>query len=549
MGEKILDMKKEVLAMYDVRGIQSFIFRTNKVKEIRGASALVENIIQEALADAISRTSLDGRAVNAVLEWEGKETLEFEDDKSIDAQTLFVGGGNAYVLYRTGELALEVNKLMSRYVLDKTYSLQLAVAMVNKTDSYSADYQNVQLRMGEIKASMPHSGCLGALPIVATDDMSGFPISMESREFLHNKLEQDSDLSKESLLKLEKYYTKYATEAGTLEKKHGNLITELGKDSTIAVIHIDGNNMGMRIRDLLEQVEGYSNAVNRMRTISYNINRSFKDSFDTMTKSIEAWIMSDANKLLKKELEEKTAKYIRKIIVAGDDITFVCNGKLALAAVEAFVEDVTKKVMFGDSSDPENVKKYGMSVCAGIAYVHSHFPFSTAYQVAEECCDSAKTRAKVEANMEGSRIGNWVDFQICKDVQNVDLEKNREKDYRISDDEWLLRRPYYIAIDSTNNEYANMNSMNECYSFKHFKDTYAFFTDESKMPSSLAKEFRNTYPLGKDAIEELVIFAKSRGKLGDEPAYIKLSDDECVAAWYDALEMMDMYIDIEKGGN
>jgi len=311
MGEKILDMKKEVLAMYDVRGIQNFIFRTNKVKEIRGASALVENIIQEALADAISRTRLDGRAVNAVLEWEGKETLEFEDDKSIDAQTLFVGGGNAYVLYRTGELALEVNKLMSRYVLDKTYSLQLAVAMVNKTDSYSKDYDNIQLRMGEIKASMPHSGCLGALPIVATDDMSGFPISVESRGFLHNKLEQNSDLSKESLLKLEKYYTKYATEAGTLEKKHGNLITELGKDSTIAVIHIDGNNMGMRIRDLLEQVEGYSNAVNRMRTISYNINRSFKDSFDTMTKSIEAWIMSDANKLLKvrKDLMINRKKY------------------------------------------------------------------------------------------------------------------------------------------------------------------------------------------------------------------------------------------------
>ncbi|MBE5864581.1 MAG: hypothetical protein E7292_00015 [Lachnospiraceae bacterium] len=39
--------KGEVLAMYDVRGIQKYIFRTNKIKEIIGASSVVENIITE----------------------------------------------------------------------------------------------------------------------------------------------------------------------------------------------------------------------------------------------------------------------------------------------------------------------------------------------------------------------------------------------------------------------------------------------------------------------------------------------------------------------
>ena len=34
MREELLD--KEVLAMYDVRGIQSYIFKTNKAKEIIG---------------------------------------------------------------------------------------------------------------------------------------------------------------------------------------------------------------------------------------------------------------------------------------------------------------------------------------------------------------------------------------------------------------------------------------------------------------------------------------------------------------------------------
>ena len=555
-------MKQPVLAMYDVRGIQSFIFRTNKVKEIRGASALVENIIQDALKDAVSKTQFEERAVNAILEWENSERLEFLEGDSVDVQTLFVGGGNAYVMYRTGELALSVNKLMSRYVLDKTYSLQLAVAMVNSTDSYSKDYENVQLRMSEIKASMPYSGCLGALPIVETDDMSGFPISMEDRDFLvrNHRLEAKASLSKESLLKLEAYYSTYADEANTLEKKHENLITEFGKDSTIAVVHIDGNNMGMRIRDLLAGMNNYTDAVIRMRQISYNINKSFKDSFEKVVEETEAWINDEANDVLKVKIDKKYAKYIRKIIVAGDDITFVCNGKIALAIVEAFVRDVTKKVMHGDASNSEDVKKYGMSVCAGIAYVHSHFPFSTAYQVAEECCDSAKTRAKEDKNKEGERIGNWVDFQICKDVQNIDLENNRNKDYMVSEDEWLLRRPYYVSVENSDNSYSDMNDQNKAYDFGGFKKIYSYFTNESKMPSSLAKEFRNTYPLGKNAIEELVVFAKSRGKLSKEILEPELSgefsslgyivkDNVNVAAWYDALEMMDMYIDIaERGG-
>ena len=33
------------LYMYDVRGIQDYVFRTNKMKEIIGASLLVEDLV------------------------------------------------------------------------------------------------------------------------------------------------------------------------------------------------------------------------------------------------------------------------------------------------------------------------------------------------------------------------------------------------------------------------------------------------------------------------------------------------------------------------
>ena len=40
---------QQVLAMYDVRGIQNYIFKSNAAKEIIGASVLVKAIITDGL--------------------------------------------------------------------------------------------------------------------------------------------------------------------------------------------------------------------------------------------------------------------------------------------------------------------------------------------------------------------------------------------------------------------------------------------------------------------------------------------------------------------
>ena len=544
----------KVLAMYDVRGIQSFIFRTNKVKEIMGASRIVEDIIERALEHGLSEAGIPRERY--LLKWEEDEELKILSGSDLAAQVLFIGGGNAYVMYRDKDIAVKVNRKMARYVLDHTYSLQMAVAMVEKTESYADDYRRVQNEMTRIKASMPYSGCLGAAPVVAMDDMSGFPYSMNDKERLEKKPEHGNDLSYESIQKLIAYYD--SVNEGE-EKKHDNLITQYGKNSTLAVVHIDGNNMGMRIRALMEGERDYAEAVRKMRAISKNINHSFKDTFESTRQYIQEWVESQANNVLKKQEEGQKAEYIRRILVAGDDITFVCNAGLALPIVKYFTQDITGKVMFGETTE-ENLEKYGFSVCAGIAYIHSHFPFKTAYDVAEACCSSAKKRAKQEENTlltdsGEERIANWVDFQICKSVHNIDLEKSRQKNYTLSEQERLLRRPYYIEVDAKS--YEEFNRKNERYSFWNFEHIMDYFKYNADMPRSLAKEFRNTYPLGRNAVEELVEFAHSRKKLRGEIEREALSgakenqgfidlDGKLTAAWYDALEMMDHYIRLEQ---
>ena len=72
--------ENEVLAMYDVRGIQGYIFKSNVAKEIIGASVLVEKIITEGLK-AYIREQEEAEQKYYMTEWEQDDPEAFLKDK------------------------------------------------------------------------------------------------------------------------------------------------------------------------------------------------------------------------------------------------------------------------------------------------------------------------------------------------------------------------------------------------------------------------------------------------------------------------------------
>ena len=516
-----------VLAMYDVRGIQGYIFRTPRIKEAIGASAIVEDIIEKALDHAVKAEMEIQPELRVCLKWkDGNKILPFEE--SGDIQTLFIGGGNATVMYADEKLCRSVNCRMAKYILEKTYSLQLACAFVGKTDNYADDYKRLQNKLTEIKAGMPDSKPLGALPVMKAEIRTGFPAT---------KTSDGIDISKETLIK--RSVSADREDIRRAEKILDNYVTKKGEDSLLAVVHIDGNNMGLRIRSLIEGIEDYKTAVEKMRSISNNIDSSYKKVFDKMAdffneNSAGADMLYEAG---------KADYFLRKIITAGDDITYVCNANIAMATVEYFAKEIAHYSMTG-MTDEDSLLKYGFSVCGGIAYCGAHFPFSIAYDVAESCCDSAKTRAKEKRNTcvydRFERIGNYVDFQFCKNIQARDVDSVREKEYRTHTREELLSRPYHIITDCD----GELAKTDDAYSYETFKRYMIHFRDDRNIPRSFAKELRNTYPKGRKEVELLASFLRSRQhKLpdGDYEMY-----DGNRAKYYDALELFDHYIPLEE---
>lgn len=516
--------ENQVLAIYDVRGIQKYIFKTVKLQEAAGASMIVENIIMDALKAAV-RTIRNTESLEAELEWYGEEGYFPYCEKYKDVQVLFIGGGNAYVMYRSRELCLKMNRLMSEYTIKKTYSLQLAVAIVEKSGSYAEDYRKLFQGMGETKSNMPVSKLLGTIPVMQAEIKTGYPLVSEQG-------------SQETLLKQQGARKVWNKITGKDERLLDNYVTEKGADSTIAVVHIDGNSMGQRIRELIEGIEDYTEAINIMRRISYQINTSYKRVFEEMKRYFEE------KGAKRSEFEKKETKYfVRKILVAGDDITFVCNGKIAISAVEYYCRKISEYTMTG-SADEKSIHKYGFSVCAGIAYINSHFPFGIGYEVAEACCSLAKDAAKKAENMDNGRIGNFVDFHICQNVHAQNLKEMRRREYVTSSGEQLLIRPYYIST-RTEGELGKLNARR--YSLNGLKEAILYFQNPQNIPRSFAKDLRNTYPLGQSRMKLLYSFLESRGwKMpdGQEELYEK-EGEQLIAKWYDALEIMDYYVNFD----
>lgn len=518
--------KNSVLAMYDVRGIQSYIFRTSKVKDAMGASVIVEDILMEVLKEAVRCM---GCGAEASLEWRNNSgELPYQEDDA-RVKVLYVGGGNAYVIYESEDLCIAVNRHMARLVLEKSYSLQLAVAHVSVTGDYARDYRDLHTEMDRVKSAMTVTRPYGVLPIMKMELETGYPAVQDG---------EDGYIGTETILKKSKKESTKEQENYRLVK---NLEEKKGVDSTLAVVHIDGNNMGIRIRKLLEGSETYVEAVNLMRKISYNIRTSYRTVFDDMCNIFETECRNS-----EVYREKMTDQFIRKILVAGDDITYVCSSRIALATVEYFCREIGRRTMTGETGD-QQLREYGFSVCAGVAYVGSHFPFSSAYEAAEACCESAKSRAKRPENMDGTRVGNFVDFQICKNIQVKNLEAVRWKEYRTYAGENLLTRPYWIQADADGEAFAE--KMKTKYAFHDLKKYIKYFRFEERIPMSFAQELRNTYPLGQPQVEQLASFLASRGfKMPDGTTEMYRTDPEgpgLLAVWYDALEMMDHYIDLQ----
>lgn len=441
---------KYVLAMYDVRGKQNFIYRSTHIKEIIGGSDIIRTIFQQELYSAAKeyRNTINSQVdkeAEAIYDYhktnanpDALEDVKFSFDMFTNrmsglqyvGEIVYDGGGNFLILYRDKETCKEVTYRFTKKVIEKYSSLKVVCTYIENlnpekyhgTKDDPGDYERLYARHryteNEQLMTMPY----GTLPIVQADYLTSMPLTCFDYRTGASKIK--SKLTTESAAK----YARYRELMKHHRKLNGmdipdevvldKLVTNKGDESLLAVIYMDGNNMGASIQKRLEGVSDYDACVSTLREFSSEIQKVFIDE------------QADSFRAGSKEK-------MRLVIGAGDEVTVICNARDAYSVVKAYMEKLKSINSEGKTSG------YVYSSCAGIAIFHSHAPYADVYRIAEECCESAK------AVMKENEIQDicMLDYHYCQGAIGVSLKQIR-KNENTSD----CIRPWLITDMRTTDE-------------------------------------------------------------------------------------------------
>lgn len=390
-----------------VQGIQDFIFQTNKLKEIVGASDLVEEICTNVFAALLGEKVDLNNNKSAIVHAAGNIKYIFEDRKACE------------------DMVRCFPMKVSQFAPGITIS-QSVVEYENDNDFPKAVKElEKNLRIQRNKpVRYPMLGLMG----IERSRNTGLPVC----KFKNNQHLDAATYAKSCSVEntTERLCVKAFGEESIKGKKLPSNISELtGENDWVAVIHADGNGLGQIVQKIGTDPD-------KFREFSQLLDKSTIQAAVTAYDKVVSRISKDNIPL-------------RPIVLGGDDLTVICRADLAVSYVECFIKEFEKqtetnlrKILVGNKVF--NGGANYLTACAGIAFIKSSFPFYYGYNLAESLCGYAKTDAKAGLK-DGELPASCIMFHKVQD-SFVDSYKNIvERELKPQENITFSFGPYYLS--------------------------------------------------------------------------------------------------------
>ena len=499
--------ENRVLVSIETVKIKDFIFSTNKLKLIRGASYLLDYMNQVEVPRILKKYGLEYKThelVNKIYNInDDKEFLEKVDeeiDKAIDKRILYIGAGNAKFLVEDKDKAEKICK-----EIKEVYKALAPSAKVVAEYYEIKENEKIWTAIDELAQKTAEKKSEGFpmlnidLPFAMKCDLSGTEPAVVSLKNLEKDLKKieihrsgegsDDDkqmedtitairnvikkdnmkISEESAVKI-KYSNKMikddVNEIGfySIIKKALNydihLNTEIDDysvgDSFIGFVYSDGDGLGDFLKNVKKVYTTEEEYLKFMRKFSVILDRNTKYVLKEVIKK-----MYDAEKFVKKKpisKEEKIEKSIigEFLIVGGDDVCAVFPADLAIEISYEFQKEFEKKMNeFTKIENEKNKKKNPENITSscGVVIAKNKTPMFQLFEQGLKLQKSAKAKRYQEnKNREGEVRTGYIDFQVIGNEGNVNIKEYRKKWYNKFDKEdenkgklHVSRRPYSIS--------------------------------------------------------------------------------------------------------
>ena len=537
-------MRKFTITVIDTSGIQGYIFSSNRLRENIGASRLVS----EATGDWVENT-LDKLGVTKTQQNKPIETSGF------DAEIVYAGGGNTLIVFKSREIAINFTRILSKRVLEKAPGINLVIAHADFDWDEDNLYQVVKdLMEGEIEdrkhERIPSAPLLG-LGVTAVCNSTQLPAVDRSKEYIqYGDDEADSYfISTETKQKL-----KAVDRANKeLQKMFAEVVDQnifqfpyrtdhLGRSesesSYAAIVHADGNSMGKRFQKYGEDAKNNRDYIQRMRDFSTSVEEAGKNALKTVVQVITKSVQEGkvVGKLGEFKLKAKYYLPFRPLVYGGDDITFICEGRLGLELAALFIREFEKQPV-------ADCKK--LTACAGICVVKTHYPFARAYKISEELCKEAKKLVKENKELEPDGF-SAIDWHLAASGFFGSISEIRKLEYQVTvgnkDICHLQMRP--VRLEKHSSEWRTWEGFTQVVKeFKQGEDwkerhnkVMALREVLRKASDDATKDFLSAYKLVK-----LPSFPESSGQ-SEQLAEKGWLGNRC--GYFDAIEAMEFYLEL-----
>lgn len=394
------------LISLETGGNQAYIFATNKLRNVVGASELLFRAGTSYVERAVKEAS--GRAFSAA-DILGEKRIE--ECADIDLEVVIATSGKAMLLARGEDAARRFVSAWSRIVVTEAPGLD-AVAVFSDSpvdlslplgDKSPHSYLNVfretelnmsRLRMGGRTSPLAR---FQRLPIVAECAFSGLPAVDTAADKLISAVILSQRSAADSPETAERMRDLFPDELDVSRVMHG--LESLEDKEWLSVIHADGNGLGQLFIGFDELVKKYVKGhgggeangrdyIDRYRAFSRALDdisaRAFKDAASELF-----WTYRG------KRSRGDSVKIV-PIVVGGDDLTAVTDGYMGIEFARLFMKNFCRatketeavKDILACTEGEDRLSRLGM--CAGISIAKPHFPFSQSYRMAEELMKNAK---------------------------------------------------------------------------------------------------------------------------------------------------------------
>ncbi len=415
-------MGKKLLISFDTDRIKEYIFATGKLREIRGASAILDELNRSDMVE---------------------KSCEFQAEK------IYANGGSGMFTVPETSAAAFIRAVEKEYRL-RTQTCSITSALTElppgftDQDAIQPYLQTLMYRLRLKKDENPPHQPLLTHPFLRTCDSCGGQYASQNvkhpePELLCGSCKNKRDKNKEVQADIKGVINRKLEENVENELWHrllsnlGNegyemkgkdrpeVFSDLGEMSNpenyMALIYADGDSMGKALENLqnLEEVKQFSEVVDNA------IYQSVHEAILTYLEPGDKYFPFDI------------------LMLGGDDLVMVTTAQKAI--------EVSMKITQKFSELTQKGLGERLTLSVGIAIAHTNFPFSRLLNLADQALKFAKKEAVIRKRY-GQEIETegLINFIVVNNSNSLDFDSYYEQ--ILSDDDqnvYRTRRPYNLA--------------------------------------------------------------------------------------------------------